>query len=39
MNGIVKDLGDGAVAYTAESGEVIKFFHVGTITCGGKCKK
>ncbi len=36
MNEIVKDLGDGAVAYTAESGEVIKFFHVGTITCGGK---
>ncbi len=36
MNEIVKDLGDGAVAYTAESGEVIKFYHVGTITDEGK---
>ena len=36
MNEIVKDLGDGAVAYTAESGEVIKFYHVGTITDDGK---
>lgn len=36
MNEIVKDFGDGAVAYTSESGEVVKFYHVGTITDDGK---
>ena len=36
MNDNLKDLGNGEVSLTSDGGDVIKFFHIGTITYGGE---